>query len=139
MAPALLIRVPPEALRAAGLCRHRAHCRTGTAFPLRRIGGRARLSRFNPGGAAADTVHSLIDAAMPPITRGLSRAREIGIDDALGGAARCRRVALRQRRIGAFVIAAFQAWVHVQANYAGSYVGAAAGPAEIVPIAKIAK
>ena len=37
---------------------------------------------------------TLVDSAMPPITRGLLRAREIWIDDALRRAARCRRVAL---------------------------------------------
>jgi hypothetical protein len=72
-----------------------------------------------PGGgydrAAGDAVHSLVDAAMPAMTRGLSRAREIGIDLAFGAAARRRRVALRQRRIAAFVIVGFPA-VHVQAN-----------------------
>ncbi len=48
----------------------------------------------------------LVDAATPPITRGLFRARKIWIDDALGGAARCRRVALRQRRVAALVLEA---------------------------------
>src|ERR1700704_4839226 len=48
----------------------------------------------------------LVDAAMPPITRGLFRAREIWIDDALCRAARCRRGALRQRRVAPFVIVA---------------------------------
>jgi hypothetical protein len=43
--------------------------------------------------------------AMPPITRGHVRAREIWIDNALCREARCRRVALRQRRVVAFVIA----------------------------------
>ena len=57
----------------------------------------------------------LVDAAMAPITCGLCRAREVWIDDALGGAARCRRVALRQRRVAAFVIVGSAA-VHVQAN-----------------------
>jgi hypothetical protein len=47
---------------------------------------------------------TLVDPAMPPITRGLLRAPEIWIDDALCRAARCRRVALRQRRVAAFVI-----------------------------------
>ena len=39
-------------------------------------------------------------------SRGHSRARKIWIDDALGGAARCRRVALRQRRVAALVLEA---------------------------------
>ena len=52
---------------------------------------------------------------MPPITRGLFRARKIWIDDALGSAARCRRVALRQRRVAALVIVAPPV-VHMQAN-----------------------
>jgi hypothetical protein len=53
---------------------------------------------------------------MPPITRaGLFRACKIWIDVALGGAARCRRVALRQRRVAAFVIVGPPA-VHMQAN-----------------------
>jgi hypothetical protein len=49
--------------------------------------------------------YALVDAAMPPISRaGLFRAREIWIDDALCRAARCRRIALRQRRVAALVI-----------------------------------
>ena len=52
---------------------------------------------------------------MPPIIGGHLRAGKIWIDDALGGAARCRRVALRRRRVAAFVIAATSA-VHMQAN-----------------------
>ena len=52
---------------------------------------------------------------MPPITRGHFRTREIWIDDALCRAARCRRVALRQRRVAAFVIVGPRA-VHMQAN-----------------------
>jgi hypothetical protein len=49
---------------------------------------------------------NLVDARMPPIMSfpGLFRAREIWIDDALCRAARCRRVALRQRRVAAIVI-----------------------------------
>jgi hypothetical protein len=43
------------------------------------------------------------------------RARKIWIDDALCRAARCRRVALRQRRVAAFVIGGPPA-VHMQAN-----------------------
>src|SRR5260370_35492395 len=57
----------------------------------------------------------LVDSAVPPITRGLFRARKIWIDDALGGAARCRRVALRQRRVAALVIVA-PSGVHMQAH-----------------------
>ena len=53
---------------------------------------------------------------MSPITRGLFRTRKIWIDEALGGAARCRRVALRQRRVAAFVIVGPPA-VHMQANW----------------------
>jgi len=52
---------------------------------------------------------------MPPITRGLCRARKIWIDDALCRAAWRRRVALRQRRVAAFVIV-YPPAVHVQAN-----------------------
>ncbi len=48
--------------------------------------------------------YALVDAAMPPITRaGLFHASKIWSDDALCCAARCRRVALRQRRVAAFV------------------------------------
>jgi hypothetical protein len=47
---------------------------------------------------------TLIDLAMSWITGPLFRASEIWIDDALCRAARCRRVALRQRRVAAFVI-----------------------------------
>jgi hypothetical protein len=57
---------------------------------------------------------ALVNAAMPITLRHL-RARKIWIDDALGGAARCRRVALRQRRVAAFVIVG-PPTVHVQAN-----------------------
>src|SRR6266851_10372577 len=56
----------------------------------------------------------LVDAAIMS-SRGHSRARKIWIDDALGGAARCRRVALRQRRVAAFVIVGPPV-VHMQAN-----------------------
>jgi hypothetical protein len=72
---------------------------------------------------------------MTSITRGLPGTRIIWIDHARGGAARCRGVALRQRRVAAFVIAASPACT----GFAGSYVWAAAGPTDIVPIAKIAK
>jgi hypothetical protein len=59
----------------------------------------------------------LVDGAISPVTwsRGCLRARKIWIDDALGGAAQCRRVALRQRRVAAFVIVGPPA-VHVQTN-----------------------
>src|SRR5260370_8775973 len=77
-----------------------------------------------PGrGAVRPPVHArrvfvwakaLVDAAMPPRTRGLFHAREIWIDDALCRAARRRRVALRQRRVAAFVIGGRA--VHVQAT-----------------------
>jgi hypothetical protein len=70
---------------------------------------------------------------MTSITRGLPGTRIIWIDHARGGAARCRGVALRQRRVAAFVIAASPACT----GFAGSYVWAAAGPTDIVPIAKI--
>src|SRR5882672_5546461 len=56
---------------------------------------------------------TLVDPAMPPITHGVLRAREIWIDDTLCRASRCRCVALRQRRVAAFVIVGP---VHVQAN-----------------------
>src|SRR5260370_21087093 len=56
----------------------------------------------------------LVDAAIMPVV-GRSPARKIWIDVALGGAARCRRVALSQRRVAAFVVVGPQA-VHVQAN-----------------------
>ena len=61
---------------------------------------------------------NLVDARMPPIMSfpGLFRAREIGIDDALCRAARCRRVALRQRRVAAIVIVEPPLSVLVQAN-----------------------
>lgn len=52
---------------------------------------------------------------MPPIARGLFRARKKWIDDALGSAARCRRAALRQRGVAALVIVAPPV-VHMQAN-----------------------
>jgi hypothetical protein len=57
---------------------------------------------------------ALVDAAMPPIISGPSRGCKIWIDDALGGAARCRRVALRQRRVAAFVI--IGPAIYMQAN-----------------------
>jgi hypothetical protein len=54
---------------------------------------------------------------MPPITRaGLFHASKIWIDDAHGGAARCRRVALRQRRVAAIVIVGPPPLVNMQAN-----------------------
>jgi hypothetical protein len=74
---------------------------------------RARDHAFAPGGVFVQA-KALVDAAMPPITRGLFRAREIWIDDALCRAARCRRVALRQRRVAAFVVVGLAE--HVQAN-----------------------
>jgi hypothetical protein len=54
---------------------------------------------------------------MPPImsSRGHLRARKIWIDDALGGTARCRLGALRQRGIAAFDEALFVA-VELQAD-----------------------
>ena len=64
---------------------------------------------------------ALVDAAMPPILSGHLCTGKIWIDDALGGAARCRRVALRQGRVTAFVIAAPPA-VCVQANRIGRIV-----------------
>jgi hypothetical protein len=61
--------------------------------------------------------YALVDAAMPPITRaGLFHASKIWIDDARGSAARCRRVALRQRRVAAFVIVGAPLLVNMQAN-----------------------
>ena len=61
--------------------------------------------------------YALVDAAMPPISRaGLFRAREIWIDDALCRAARCRRLALRQRRVAAIVIVGPPLLVNMQAN-----------------------
>ena len=52
---------------------------------------------------------------MPPIICGQFRARKIRIDDAPSRAARCRRVALGQRRVAAFVIVRSRV-PHVQAN-----------------------
>src|SRR6266849_4812709 len=68
------------------------------------------------GQAAARSY--LVDARVPPIMSfpGLFRAREIWIDGALCRAARCRRVALRQRRVAAFVIVEPRPSVHVQTN-----------------------
>jgi hypothetical protein len=55
---------------------------------------------------------------MPPIlcSRWHPRAHKIWIDNALGAAARCRCVALRQGGIAAFVIVTPSPRVHVQAN-----------------------
>jgi hypothetical protein len=69
-----------------------------------RIGVKRALQRHKPKGAASS---DLVDARMPPIMsfpRQL-RARKIWIDDALGSAARCRLITLRQRGIGAFDVA----------------------------------
>src|SRR5262249_8085512 len=63
----------------------------------------------------------LVEPSMMPITRGLLRAREIWIDDTLCRAARCRRVALGQRRVAAFVIVGPA--VHVQTNRRSRIVG----------------
>src|SRR5437763_16091989 len=65
---------------------------------------------------------ALVHTAMPPVTRRLSGVREIWVDDALCRAARCRRVALRQRRVAAFVIVG-PPGVHVQANRISRIVG----------------
>jgi hypothetical protein len=59
---------------------------------------------------------------MPPIISGALCAGKIWIDDARGGAARCRRVALRQRRVAAFVIAGPPS-PHMQANRISRIVG----------------
>src|SRR5258707_14809572 len=64
---------------------------------------------------------ALVDAAIMS-SGGHSRARKIWIDDALGGAARCRRVALRQRPVAAFVIVV-PAAVHEQANRISRIIG----------------
>src|ERR1700730_13640304 len=64
---------------------------------------------------AAEVEKALVDAAMPPIPSALFPVREIWIDDALCRAARCRRVALRQRRVAAFVIVG-PPGVHMQAD-----------------------
>jgi hypothetical protein len=63
---------------------------------------------------------------MPPIIGGALCAGKIWIDDALGGAARCRCVALRQRRVAAFVIAGPPA-PHMQANRISRIVGLGPG------------
>jgi Transposase len=62
-------------------------------------------------GSKTSLVHRAIMSS-----RRQSRARKIWIDDALGGATRCRRVALRQRRVAAFVIVGPPA-VHMQTNW----------------------
>ena len=68
-------------------------------------------------GSKTSLVHGAIMSS-----RRQSRARKIWIDDALGGATRCRRVALRQRRVAAFVIVGPPA-VHMQANWISRIVG----------------
>src|SRR5258708_23423904 len=55
-----------------------------------------------------------IDAAIPPAS--WFWAGVIRIDDALGGAARCRHIALCQRGIGAFEVIVFPALVDLQAD-----------------------
>jgi hypothetical protein len=72
------------------------------------------MRQTTPGGPRG--VEALVDAAMPPSVRGRVRACKIWIDDALGGAARRRLGALRQRGIAAFDAAAAQA-VDLQANW----------------------
>jgi hypothetical protein len=72
-----------------------------------------RVFRLEPFRRPAAIRRALVEAALPP--SGYLRAPKIGIDDALGSAARCRRVALRQRRVAAFVIVGPPA-VHVQAH-----------------------
>jgi len=64
----------------------------------------ARAGRYlKRDGAGQAAAKCSIGAATPPIIwcRGRSRACKIGIDDALGGTARCRLSALRQRGIAA--------------------------------------
>ena len=58
------------------------------------------------GAKVLATGHYIASRTLPGGGRGLFRAREIWIDDALCRAARCRRVALRQRRVAAIVIVA---------------------------------
>jgi hypothetical protein len=58
----------------------------------------------------------------PSIISGPLRVSKIWIDDALGGPARCRRVALRQRRIAAFVIVAPSPLIDMQANRIGRII-----------------
>ena len=57
---------------------------------------------------------SSIDAAIPAAS--CFWARVIRVDDALGGAARCRHIALCQRGIGAFEVIVFPALVDLQAD-----------------------
>src|SRR3979490_711854 len=72
--------------------------------PWKRTAEPPNRKELHPLATALGCHKFSVDVAMPPITRGLFCARKIWIDDALGGAARCRRVALRQRRVAAFVI-----------------------------------
>ena len=78
--------------------------------------GAARREMKNPPGVnrylsgddgGQATARHLVDEAMPPImwSRWHLRARKIWIADALGGNARCRLDALRQRGIAAFDVA----------------------------------
>jgi len=80
---------------------------------------RAGFHLEKKGDAARSALARLVDPAMPPIlcSRWHPRAHKIWIDNALGAAARCRRVALRQGGIAAFVIVTPSPRVHVQANW----------------------
>ena len=89
-----------------------------TSFTRRRWDQVALLTAPRDTVARVKAASHLVDPAMPPIlcSRWHLHARKIWIDDALGAAARCRGVALRQGGIATFVIVTPSPWVHVQAN-----------------------
>jgi hypothetical protein len=118
-------RMPP-ALRArvagavAGTGRYVAAW--STTAPLGELPGASSARRemhtsgaFLCGQTLRFTKQVLVGAAMPPITRGLSRARKKRIGVALRRDARCRRFALRQRFKAAVDVVAGAA-VALQAN-----------------------
>src|SRR5260370_26833305 len=84
----------------------------------RKSSRRAHVFRFGPESGHRMSVMSThpgsIDAAMPAAS--WFWAGVIRVDDALGGAARRRHVALCQRGIGAFEVIVFPALVDLQAD-----------------------
>src|SRR4051794_26492977 len=63
-----------------------------------------------------------IELALPPVPSGFS-ACVIRVDDALGGAARCRHIALCQRGVTAFEVIVVPALIDLQADRITRIIG----------------